>query len=422
MRFILVCLLVICNNAKLAAKEQPSSQQNLLTSEQIAEGWLSLFDGETLFGWKPTSEANWRVENGVIKVDQGEPSWLMTTSEFADYELVVEFRCPRETNSGLFLRSSANPKDPSKDCLELNIAPLSHEYPTGNFVGRKRVGREELEAGPGTKPLAEPDYDLLDDQWHTIYVKAWSDGTWTKQKGYVGQVFGVYSTIDNKSLRAITDNQLTHGHIGLQFRKGPIEFRNIRLRPRGSRPIFDGNSLAGWNTDKAEASRFEVAGGGELRVLDGRGQLESEKSYGDFLLQLDCRVDGDGLNSGVFFRCIPGDFMMGYECQISNAMQDGDPTQPADCGTGGIFRRQNARRIVAKDHEWFTMTLLANGPHIASWVNGYQVSDWTDTREPHENPRKGLRLEPGTLAIQGHDPTTDIRFKNLQIVELPNNE
>ena len=126
-----------------------------------------------------------------------------------------------------------------------------------------------------------------------------------------------------------------------------------------------------------------------------------------------------GLNSGIFFRCIPGDKMMGYESQIHNGMVDGDPTKPVDCGTGGIFRRQNARRIVARDHEWFAKTIVADGPHMAVWVNGYQVSDWTDDRAANENPRRGLRLEPGTLQIQGHDPTTDLEFRKLRIAEIP---
>ncbi len=29
---------------------------NQLSTEQIAAGWISLFDGETLFGWTPTTE------------------------------------------------------------------------------------------------------------------------------------------------------------------------------------------------------------------------------------------------------------------------------------------------------------------------------------------------------------------------------
>lgn len=56
---------------------------------------------------------------------------------------------------------------------------------------------------------------------------------------------------------------------------------------------------------------------------------------------------------------------------------------------------------------------------MAVWVNGYQVSDWTDTRGPNANPRQGLRREAGTLIIQGHDPTTDLSFRNLRAAETP---
>lgn len=111
--------------------------------------------------------------------------------------------------------------------------------------------------------------------------------------------------------------------------------------------------------------------------------------------------------------------MNGYECQIQNGMKDGDRNKPQDCGTGGFYRRSDARRIVANDLEWFHLTLIASGPHMASWVNGIQVSDWTDTpAKPHENPRSGLRVEKGTLMIRGHDPTTDLSFRNLRTAEM----
>jgi hypothetical protein len=136
------------------------------------------------------------------------------------------------------------------------------------------------------------------------------------------------------------------------------------------------------------------------------------------MLQLECKTNGEHLNSGIFFRCIPGDVMMGYESQIHNAYQDDDRSRPVDCGTGGIFRRQDARKVLSEDFTWFSKTIVAEGPHIAVWVNGVQVSDWTDRREPNENPRRGLRLEPGSLMIQGHDPTTDIHFRNLHAGEM----
>ena len=96
------------------------------------------------------------------------------------------------------------------------------------------------------------------------------------------------------------------------------------------------------------------------------------------MLQLECKVNGDGLNSGIFFRTLREGRWAGYESQINNVFKDGDRTKPADFGTGGIYRRQPARRVVADDHEWFTKTIVADGPHMAVWVNGYQVSDWTD--------------------------------------------
>jgi hypothetical protein len=111
--------------------------------------------------------------------------------------------------------------------------------------------------------------------------------------------------------------------------------------------------------------------------------------------------------------------MNGYESQIHNGFKDGDRNRPFDCGTGGIFRRIDARRVVADDLTWFHKTIVVDGPHVAVWVNGYQVTDWTDDRKPDENPRKGLRLASGTIMLQGHDPTTDISFRNLRIAEMP---
>ena len=129
--------------------------------------------------------------------------------------------------------------------------------------------------------------------------------------------------------------------------------------------------------------------------------------------------DGQALNSGVFFRALPGQFWSGYEAQIHNQWEGDDRTKPVDYGTGGIYNRQPARRVVSSDHEWFSKTIVAHGRHIAVWVNGYQVSDWTDPRPLNESARQGCRLKPGVISLQGHDPTTDLSFRNLRIGELP---
>ena len=94
-------------------------------------------------------------------------------------------------------------------------------------------------------------------------------------------------------------------------------------------------------------------------------------------------------------------------------------TKPKDCGTGGIFRRVDARKVIGNDKEWVNVYINAVGNHYAIWVNGEQVSDWTDTRKADPNPRRGLRLDAGTIQLQGHDATSDFKFRNIVIEEIP---
>jgi len=359
-----------------------------VTPEEVADGWIALFDGETLFGWQPASKANWRVEDGAITVDSGEAGLLCTTAEFGDHVLKLEFRSDADTNSGIFLHTPLKPDDPGRDCYELNIAGADNPFPTGSLVQRAKADRS-VEAG----------------DWQEFEV--------TLQAGAVAV------KLNGQPLVAYADPQpLQRGRLGLQLNKGKVQFRNIRLKPLGLASLFNGKDLSGWKTYPDQPSRFSVTEEGWLHVENGRGQLESAESYGDFVLQLACRTNAPQLNSGIFFRCVPGSFMDGYESQIHNGCKNGDRTQPVDFGTGGIFRRQPARRVAADDGQWFSKTLVVHGPHVAVWVNGYQVTDWTDERPSHDNPRNGLRLQPGTLMIQGHDPTTDIHFRNLHITEL----
>jgi hypothetical protein len=366
------------------------AEPNQLTTEELNDGWILLFDGETDFGWKASSNANWKVADGVISVSSGDVGLLHTTSEFADFVLKVDFRNPKGTNSGIFLRTPAKPKDAAVDCYELNIAdPTVSPFSTGSFVNRAK---------------AESHHDST--EWRTFTVKA------------EGGHFTVL--IDGERVLDYVDPKpIARGFIGLQLNKGLVEFRNVKLKPLGLESVFNGRDLTGWKVYPDKSSRFSVTPEGEIHLENGPGQLELEHRWADFTLQLQIYSGGKHLNSGIFFRNMPGEFWKGYECQIQNGYKNGDRTLPIDCGTGGFYRRQNARRVVPNDFAWFNATLIASGPHMAAWIEGYQVSDWTDERAPSDNPREGLRLEAGTLSIQGHDKTTDLKFRKLRIAEMP---
>jgi hypothetical protein len=283
------------------------------------------------------------------------------------------------------------PTDPARDCYELNIAPLDNPFPTGSFVGREK--------GKVKKKLST-------DKWHTFDVAVLKDE------------FAV--RLDGKPVLQYTDPKpLRIGHIGLQSREGAVSFRNLRLKPAGLQPLLNGRDLDGWNKDRAEKCQFQLTDKGELHLSNGPGQIETVRDYANFVLQLECKVNGSGLNSGVFLRTLHQGRWAGYESQIQNGFKDGDRAKPKDFGTGAIYRRQPARRVVPDDNKWFTKTIVADGPHFAVWVNGYQVSDWTDKRPAKESGREGLRLGGGAIAIQGHDATTDFLFRKISAVELP---
>lgn len=377
------------------ALEAPSADGlNQLKPEEISAGWLRLFDGHTLFGWKPNSETNWRVENGVIVADSEAKGLLVSTTHWASYELRCDFKLVAGGNSGVFLRTPFTPKNPATDCYELNICDSHPEFKSASLVGR-------------AKPTETV---TADGEWHTFFVSV--DGP------------KVTVQFDGKSVLNYDDNgekPLNSGFIGLQMNGGKVEFRNVFLRPLGLTPLFDGTSLTGWKTVPGSQGEFKVEDG-TIRATGGRGFLETERTAANFVLQFDAITHGDALNSGVFFRAQPGTEKApsnGYEFQIQSGIKNSDRNQPADFGTGAIFRRIAARRVVSSDREWLTATLVADGPHITTWVNGIPVVDWTDTRAANDNPREGLRLDAGHLSLQGHDPTTNLQFRNLRLVDLP---
>ncbi len=215
--------------------------------------------------------------------------------------------------------------------------------------------------------------------------------------------------------------------------------RNIKLKPLGRRSLFNGKDLTGWKEFPGRKSKFSVTPEGWLNIKNGNGDLQTTGAWADFVLQLECRTNGDNLNSGVFFRCQPDQYQQGYEAQIHNGhakvpksytIEEHDPQThelrskmkvenwSADFGTGAIYRRIPARRAAAKDREWFTMTVVARGRNIATWVNGIQTVDWIDNRPEKDNARNGCRLVKGPISLQGHDPTTDLSFRNIRIADL----
>jgi hypothetical protein len=333
-----------------------------------------LFDGETTFGWKIDGEA--KVEDHALVLGGDKETTARATTGFDQLQTQFEFRtqAPRE-GSGAPSLSWWN-GGPS-----VKFPPAKGDG-AGWGHGALHIGahNEQCELRP-----AEGAAELL--------------------------------RRDLPSGRTAGPAHITF-HVPAGTR---LWVRNLRLKPEGLKSIFNGKDLTGWKEVKTNRtkSQFTVTDKGELNIKNGPGDLHTEGQWDDFVLQLDVFSNGEHLNSGVFFRCLPDEFWSGYEAQIRNQWKDDDRTKAVDYGTGGIYNRQPARKVVSSDKEWFTMTIAAEGNHLAVWVNGYQTADYTDTRPPHRSARNGNKIDKGTVSLQGHDPTTDLSFRNIRIAELP---
>lgn len=389
-----LCLALLCLHGGVlsaADDEKPENRRlNQLNRAEIDDGWISLFDGHSMFGWKANNTSvNWQIKDGIVWADAGDPGLLVTTTEFNHFELKCDFRLSKSGNSGVFLRSLFTPKDPAVDCYELNVCDSHPGFPTGSLVGVVKADTPSVGEG----------------EWKTFHVRV---------EGSLVQV-----KLDGKTVLDYTEkrpNVRQRGFIGLQKNAGKAEYRNIFLKPLVMASRFNRENLSGWTVVPGSKSQF-TAEEETIRIKNGPGFLYSAGSgYKDFVFQTQVKTNGKGLNSGIFFRSMPPTEKApsnGYELQIQNGFKDDDRTKPADFGTGAIYRRVPARRVVSNDFEWFNVTLVAVGAHFSVWVDGEMVTDWTDDRKPDENPRKGLRTDYGPFILQGHDPTTDVQFRKM---------
>jgi hypothetical protein len=375
----------------LAAED---AKPNHLTAKEAADGWLLLFDGESTFGWRGADQ--WTVADGVLS--QGKESRsLVTSTPFQDYELSLEIRAEKDGLGEVNLGCDADGRGVTKVLRWVQVIPTN-------------------------------DWAIL-----TVSAKG-SSFTDYKLKGGGGKAKAFVQYLEpNKP----AGPPPALGHIALSG--SGISVRSIKLRPTNLESIFNGKDLTGWKEFAGKKTKFSVTKDGLLNLKDGPGDLQTQKAYDNFVVQVDCFTNGKNLNSGVFFRCRPDEYQQGYEAQIHNGFT-AEPTKEytieeydaqshelkgskkekytaIDYGTGAIYRRIPARKQVAKDEEWFTMTVAAQERHIAVWVNGIQVTDWVDNRPMKDNARNGCRLEKGPISLQGHDPTTDLNFRNIRIAE-----
>jgi len=168
--------------------------------------------------------------------------------------------------------------------------------------------------------------------------------------------------------------------------------------------LFNGQNLDGWF----------VRGKATWEVIDsvlvghgGMGHIYADPVLTDLEVKGMFRIS-EGGNSGLYIRCNPptdnpDGFPRGYEAQISN--------QASGAFTGWLWKpgepTGEAKELITKDNEWFSMRVKAVGDFIQIWVNDSLMTEHHDSE-----------YATGHFAIQGHNEGMTIEAKELYYRDL----
>jgi len=213
-----------------SAAEGPVRYRNIwiapLETEPVQEGpWVDLFNGTSLDGWSIRGgAADFRIQEGQI-VGTTKPNtsnaFLVSNREYADFDLLLEFKVHPELNSGVQVRSAVDGGFDKRDGrligYQVEIDPSDRSYTGGVYDEARRGWLYALIDNPAARgALKQGDWNRLRIRANGPRLQTWLNGVPASD---------------------LFDSADTSGRIALQVhgvgdRADPLEirFRNIRIR------------------------------------------------------------------------------------------------------------------------------------------------------------------------------------------------
>lgn len=179
--------------------------------------------------------------------------------------------------------------------------------------------------------------------------------------------------------------------------------------------LFNGKSLDGW--ESVGSAKWSVVGGEIVGGQDGdpkrSGMLMTKKSFKDFELELDFKIDEHGkYNSGVYLRHGPGERQQrGYQVNIGRGA--------AEEYVGLHYKiwldKGDEDDSIRKKLSWNHLKIRAVGAHIEVWLNGKAIVDFTDPNPAPEHIAAGV-IAFQTYGAEGHAGW--VKFRKIKITEI----
>jgi hypothetical protein len=169
------------------------------------DGWISMFDGKTLNGWKANEHPeSWKVVDGAITGDGVASHLFWMERECENCEFRAEVKLNHSGNSGMYFRTAFGPGFPKGYEAQVeNTSPDPQK--TGSLYGICRVTEQKIQ----------------DDTWWTQHIIAQGDHIIIK--------------INDQVITDCTDPQkrYTKGYLALQQHNpgSIVQYRNLMMKP-----------------------------------------------------------------------------------------------------------------------------------------------------------------------------------------------
>lgn len=233
---IFVLTAAFCAQAAMAQKP------NTLTKKEKKEGWKLLFDGKTTKGWhtylRDTVGSKWQVQDGAIIFDPTKPrnggGDIVTNEEYENYELNLEWKVAKGSNSGIIFDIQESPKNGATYQTGPEMQVLDNINASDNKKQNHLAGCLYDMAGDSTvskpKPIGEwNQVRLIQNKGHlTFYLNG--------IKTFEGQMGSDEwnKMIANSKFASQKDfpdfAKVAKGKIALQEHPGSSAWRNIKIK------------------------------------------------------------------------------------------------------------------------------------------------------------------------------------------------
>ena len=183
----------------------------------------------------------------------------------------------------------------------------------------------------------------------------------------------------------------------------------------GFTSLMDGKTFNGWRSAEENTNTWTIKDG--AFVAHGNRchlfYVGDEKPFKNFDLKVDVMTE-EHSNGGIYFhtKYQASEWpKAGFECQVNNTHSDWKKT-------ASIYDIANIGNSPAEDYKWWTQEIIVEGNTVTVLIDGKKVLQYVEP--PGAQPGKDFqrKLGEGTFALQGHDPKSVVRYKNIRVKRL----